>query len=118
MTNCSCGCAAFGKDSHVIATRKTHDNFIVEFWSDGAVTGAFGNNIIVGSIKSNRFSHDKIIQMTRLASNEVCLFKLSEVRNLALIAKRAVSKPEPLHYLWKNLQCLKTNLKNQKSPDR
>ena len=81
---CSCG----ETKPHEIARRQTADGITVVFWSDGAISGRLGLNLIARPA-ATRFQLARVLRANALVADEACLYDWSELRRLVKTARRA-----------------------------
>ncbi len=93
---CSCG----NREPHVTARRATLDGKTVEIWSDGAITGRMGLGLF-GDRPRDPGNLPRYRRAADLLKEEVCLYEMSELRKLVLVARRAISQLslQPMDYL-------------------
>jgi hypothetical protein len=100
--DCRCG----NTEPHVIARAYTHDNSLVEFWSDGSVTGRFG----VPSYAYPLRTRDNVrlaIEANWVVKKVLPVFDASSLKRLVHIARRAMTltfhaEDERRHWVMKH----------------
>ena len=74
--------------AEIAKTRTTYDGFKVSFWTDGAVTVGASLQYVVGGSRGKRLP--AALEANQKIADNVCLYNLSEIRNLVLSTRKSV----------------------------
>jgi hypothetical protein len=92
------------QDTEVLATRKSYDDQIVQFWSDGYVTKThFGLGLKGIGAARNPTQQELDVRANWLLAEELCLYTTEELPKAVKAARKAVrqSKLPPISYFRK-----------------
>jgi hypothetical protein len=78
-TNCSCGCSA----PHIIFSRRTADNVLVQGWSDGYLTTTIIGQVVARSLPTN---------LLWILADEIGLYEKADLRSRVKGARKALDK--------------------------
>jgi hypothetical protein len=87
MGHCSCG----NNEDHVIARRRTADDKVILFWSDGGVTGMMGVDLYGRGPRDPGRKND-YLKAAWLLAGEVELYDRTEVKRAVKVARRAIQQ--------------------------